>query len=190
MSGYFKAENDGDYKFKLLSHLPSSITIGGVAATSNYASIGTTVATTIESNRTWSLNKNDLLEFEINSYDTVSTGSTQYREFKLYWNNVTGIDGYEIVAKENLIRPSLLKNILLSNSKYYGIGADGKVYNFDADFYATKLRNVYVRFQDEAGNLHGIVLPNKTEPAEVLTDKITQDLNVVDSTYTFLNFVA
>lgn len=183
LTGYFKAENTGDYKFKLLSHLPSLITIGGVAVTSSYSSIGSTISTTIESNRTWSLNKNDLLEFEIDSYDTVSTGSTQYREFKLYWNNVTGIDGYQVIPKENLIRPSLIKNILLFNSKYYGIGADGKIYDFDADFYETKLRNVYVRFQDEAGNLHGIILPNKTEAAEILTDKITQDLNVVDSTY-------
>ena len=50
------------------------------------------------------------------------------------------------------------------------------MYLFDPSFYETKVRRVYARFKDEAGNIHGIVLPGKTAPYPVLQDKITQDL--------------
>jgi hypothetical protein len=35
---------------------------------------------------------------------------------------------------------------------------------------------VYARFRDEAGNIHGIILPGKTNAYPVIKDKITQDL--------------
>lgn len=183
LQGYFKALEDGEYKFKLVSNLPSKLTIGGIGITSNYHLISSLVPLTLETPRTWKMNANELLSFQIDSFDLASTGATQYRVFELYHNNIAGINGYQIVEQENITRPSFVKNIIHSNSKYYGIGADGKVYEFDADFYATKLRNVYVRFKDKAGNLHGIVLPGKDEAAEILTDKITIDLNTVDTAY-------
>jgi diaminopimelate epimerase len=57
-----------------------------------------------------------------------------------------------------------------------GIGSDGLVYSFDPSYYATKVRTIYARVRDSAGNIHGLAISGKTEVDEFLSDKIVQDL--------------
>jgi hypothetical protein len=125
------------------------------------------------------MSKNDLLQFKIESFVSATTTPSM----KLYWQNVVDIDGFQIIPSTQLYRKSQIKSILPISSSYYGIGADGKVYGFNASLYATKKREVYVRLKDEAGNIHGLVLSGKTTSVDPLYDKITQDLNTIDNTY-------
>ena len=93
------------------------------------------------------------------------------------------IHGYEIIPVTSLKRSSKIKSILELNEAYYGVGSDGLVYSFDPSYYATKVRTIYARVKDSAGNIHGLALSGKAEVDEVLSDKIVQDLNTVEGTY-------
>ena len=179
VEGYIKADADGEYRFRLVSNMGTKLSVGGIAITSNYSSIGITTDQTLQTTRTFTMSKNDLLQFKIESF--VSTSTTP--SMKLYWQNVVDIDGFQIIPSTQLYRKSQIKSILPISSSYYGIGADGKVYGFNASLYATKKREVYVRLKDEAGNIHGLVLSGKTTSVDPLYDKITQDLNTIDNTY-------
>lgn len=179
LNGFFKAKEDGTYKFKLISNMGSKLTLSGVAATSNYTTTNLTSNATLETSQTYSLNKNELLEFKLESFASQNQTPSLY----LYWNNTSGINGYEIIPNEYFVRPSKVKSILKLNSAFYGIGSDGKVYSFDADYLASKIKNVYARFKDDVGNIHGILVSGKTTAEPVLYDKITQDLNTIDNAY-------
>lgn len=179
LTGFLKAPENGSYKFKLVSNMGSKLTISGVAATSNYTTTNITTNQTLISPQTYDLDKNDLLEFKLESFASQNITPSLY----LYWNNTQGIDGYEIISNEQFVRPSKVKSVLKLGNNYYGIGRDGKIYSFDVDYLATKTKNVYARFKDEVGNIHEILVAGKTEAEPALYDKITQDLNTIDNTY-------
>ena len=179
ITGKIKAKKAGDYKFKTISNMASEMTLGGLASTSNYSSIGITTNQTIEISRTFSLAADETIDFSLKSF--VSTGTTA--SMNVYWNNTSEIEGYEIIPSDYLIRSESVKAILPIGSSYYGVGKDGKVYDFDPSYYASRTRNVYVRFEDEAGNIQGLAATGQTIVYDLLTDKITQDLSTVDNAY-------
>ena len=179
LDGFVKAKEDGNYKFKLISNMGSNLYIAGISVTSNYSSIGITVENTFESPQTYSLNKDDLLQIKLENFISNNTTPT----LKLYWQNVSGIDGYEIIPNQYFNRASKITNILGLNSSYYGVGIDGRVYLFDVENYKTKIKNVYVRYKDEIGNIQGVVLSGNNKLYDVLSDKISLDLNTVENSY-------
>lgn len=179
IEGYVKADVDGEYRFRIVSNMGTKLSVGGIAITSNYSSIGITTDQTLQTTRTFTLAKNDIIQLKVESF--VSNSVTP--SMKLYWQNVVDIDGFQVIPKTQLYRKSQIKSILPISSSYYGVGADGKVYSFNASLYATKKREVYVRLKDEAGNIHGLVLSGKTSSTDPLYDKIVQDLNTIDNTY-------
>ena len=179
ISGKIKAKNSGDYKFKVVSNMASELSVGGLAVTSNYSSIGVTSDQTLQISRTFTLAADQTIDFTLKSF--VSTGTTA--SMNLYWNNTTDIEGYEIIPSTYLIRPEVVKAILPLSSNYYGVGSDGTVYDFEPSYYATRTRNVYVRFEDEAGNIHGLAATGQTIIYDIPSDKIVQDLNTLDNAY-------
>lgn len=179
LDGFIKAKDDGSYKFKLTSNMGAKLTLGGIAATTTYSSIGITADTNLITPQTYALNKNDLLSLKIDGFISDGTNPSLY----LSWYNTSDIIGYEILPIEYLIRTNRIKSIEKLNNTYYGVGSDGRVYSFDVSFYETKTRYVYVRFKDEIGNIQGITLPGKSSSVSILSDKITQDLNTVDNAY-------
>lgn len=158
MSGKIKAKNTGDYKFKAITNMATELSVGGLATSSNYSSIGVTTNQTLQISRSFSLAADETIDFTLSSF--VSTGTTA--SMSLYWNNTTDIEGFEIIPLAYLMRPENVKAILPLSTSYYGVGSDGKVYDFDPVYYATRTRNVYVRFEDEAGNIHGIAATGQT----------------------------
>ena len=179
LDGFIKAETNGSYKFKITSNMGTKLTLGGIAATSNYASIGITSDVNLITPQTYNLSKNELLSFKLESFISTNTTPT----LSLYWYDTSDITGYETIPVDYLIRTNKIKSIEKLNGNYYGIGSDGKVYSFDVSFYETKMRYVYARFKDEVGNIQGITLPGKTSSANILSDKIQQDLNTIDNAY-------
>ena len=179
VSGFIKAKEDGNYKFKIISNMGNKFSFGGFAVTSSFGSTGINSDQTYITPQSYSLNSGDLLKFEYESFISQNTTPT----LQLYWNNISGIDGYEILPKSYFARSSVLKNILVLNNSYYGIGSDGKVYLFNVEFYDSKVRNVYVRYKDEAGNIQGNFIESRNKTYNILSDKILQDLNTVDNTY-------
>lgn len=179
LDGFIKAETDGSYKFKITSNMGTKLTLGGIAATSNYASIGITSDVNLITPQTYSLSKNELLSFKMESFISENTTPT----LNLYWYDTSDITGYELIPSDYLIRTNKIRSIEKLNSNYYGVGSDGKVYSFDVSFYETKMRYVYARFKDEVGNIQGITLSGRSSSANILSDKIQQDLNTIDNAY-------
>ena len=179
IAGKIKAKNAGDYKFKAITNMATELSVGGLASSSNYSSIGITTNQTLQISRTFSLAADETIDFTLSSF--VSTGTTA--SMNLYWNNTTDIEGFEIIPSTYLMRPENVKAILPLSTSYYGVGSDGKVYDFEPTYYATRTRNVYVRFEDEAGNIHGLAATGQTVIYNSPSDKIVQDLNTVDSAY-------
>ena len=179
LDGFVKAKEDGNYKFKLVTNMGAKLSLGGIAATSTYSSIGLTTDTNLITPQTYALNKNDLLNLKIDGFISQGTNPSLY----LYWYNTSDIIGYELLPNDYLLRTNKIKSIEKLNNNYYGIGSDGKVYSFDVSFYETKTRYVYARFKDEVGNIQGITLSGKSSSTSILSDKITQDLNTVDNAY-------
>ena len=62
------------------------------------------------------------------------------------------------------------------------MGSDGLVYSFDPTYYATKVKTIYARVKDSAGNIHGLAVSGKSEVDQILSDRIVQDLNTVEGT--------
>lgn len=172
LKGAIKANNDGVYSFKTVSNMGLNLILAGTSVTSNFGSTSLSTDQTLVSNRTFTLNENDLLDFEINAFVSYNTTPS----LKLFWNNSSLTNGFEIIPAEQFIRNNELKNIVSSNSSYFGIGADGGVYEFDPTVYESKIRNVFVRFKDEAGNIQGITVDSNGDTYEVITDKISQEL--------------
>lgn len=179
LEGFIKASADGSYKFKLISNMGSKLTLGGVASTSNFTNTSITSDLTLESPQTYSLAKNELLDFKLESFISSSTTPS----LNLYWKNTDTVIDYEVLPVSQMVRKSKIKSIFKLNNNYYGVGSDGRVYLFDASFYATKVRNVYARFRDEAGNIQGVVINARNKTYDIYTDKVTQDLNTVNETY-------
>lgn len=179
IEGYIKIKTAGDYKFKLTTNMGAKFTISSSAAESDFSTINKTSDADLITPSAISLNENDLVYVKIEAFISASTTPTIH----LYWNNLNDIYGYQIIPASYLKRSSKIKAILEINEVYYGVGSDGLVYEFDPTYYATKVRNVYARVKDSAGNIHGLVLSGKSEVDEILSDKIVQDLNTIEGTY-------
>ena len=172
IKGSVKASKDGVYSFKTVSNMGLNLLLAGTSVTSNFGSTTLSADQTLISNRTFTLNQNDLVDLEIEAFVSNSTTPS----LKLFWNNMSTTNGYEIIPNEQFVRSNEIKNIIYSNSLYYGVGSDGGVYEFDPTVYESKVRNVYVRFKDEAGNIQGISVDANGDTYEILTDKISQEL--------------
>lgn len=172
LKGAIKASRDGVYTFKTVSNMGLNLSLAGTSVTSNFGSTSITTDQTLISNRTFTLNQNDLLDIEIEAFVSKTTTPS----LKLFWNNTSTTNGYEIVPNEQFVRNNEIKNIVYSNSLYYGVGSDGGVYEFDPTVYESKVRNVYVRFRDQAGNIQGITVDANGDTYEILSDKISQEL--------------
>lgn len=179
IEGYIKIKNSGNYKFKLTTNMGAKFTINNSSPVSDFTTTNKTANADLITPSAYNLNENDLVYVKIEAFISASTTPSIY----LYWNNLDDIDGYEIIPITYLKRASKIKSILEIDENYYGVGADGLVYNFDPGYYATKVRNVYARVKDSVGNIHGLVLSGKSQVDEILSDKIVQDLNTVDGTY-------
>lgn len=179
IEGYIRIKTAGDYKFKLSTNMGAKFTISTAAAESDFDTTNKTSDADLITPSAFTLSEDDLVYVKIEAFISASTTPTIY----LYWNNLNEIQGYEIIPITYLKRSSKIKSILEINENYYGIGSDGLVYEFDPTYYATKVRNVYARIKDSAGNIHGLALAGKTDIDEILTDKIVQDLNTVEGTY-------
>lgn len=172
IKGAIKADNDGVFSFKTISNMGLDLKFAGTSVTSNFGSTSIGSDQTLISNRTFTLSKNELLDIEIEAFVSASTTPS----LKLFWNNLSTTDGYEIISNNQFLRNNEINNILYSNSAYYGTGSDGGIYEFDPEVYESKLRNVYVRFKDEAGNIQGISVDANGDTFELITDKISQEL--------------
>ncbi len=179
IEGYIKIKTAGDYKFKLSTNMGAKFTISTAAAESDFDTTNKTSDADLITPSAFTLSEDDLVYVKIEAFISASTTPTIH----LYWNNLNEIQGYEIIPITYLKRSSKIKSILEINENYYGVGSDGLVYEFDPTYYATKVRNVYARIKDSAGNIHGLALAGKTDVDEILTDKIVQDLNTVEGTY-------
>jgi len=179
IEGYIKIKTAGDYKFKLSTNMGAKFTISTAAAESDFDTTNKTSDADLITPSAFTLSEDDLVYVKIEAFISASTTPTIH----LYWNNLNEIQGYQIIPITYLKRSSKIKSILEINENYYGVGSDGLVYEFDPTYYATKVRNVYARIKDSAGNIHGLALAGKTDIDEILTDKIVQDLNTVEGTY-------
>lgn len=179
IEGYIKINTTGDYKFKLVTNMGAKFTINTSTPESDFTTINKSSDESLITPSAYSLAENDLVYIKIEAFVSASTTPSIH----LYFNNLNDIHGYEIVPITSLKRSSKIKSILEINEVYYGIGSDGLVYSFDPSYYATKVRNIYARVKDSAGNIHGLAISGKTEIDEVLSDKIVQDLNTVEGTY-------
>lgn len=171
ITGYIKAEFAGTYAFQVETGLPIKLYLNDTLVVDEF-----TESATIEyfdASETFTVAADELIKFKaIVSYSSLLA---DYR-FKLYWNYLDGEDGYEVVPSSQYLRANEIKSVWNYLTMFAGVGIDGNVYEFDPSFYETKVRNVYARFKDQAGNIHGIVLPGKTNAYPVIKDKITQDL--------------
>lgn len=177
--GYLLAPSDATYSFKIETTMGVKLYIDDVINIDEYADSPT--EQTYTSSTTIAVVENQKIKFKLVGFtnETLSVTDT----LKIYWNNTSGSDGYEIIPNSTFYRNNVVQNILQLGNLFYGTGSDGKLYEFEPEYYTTKTRNVYVRFVDAAGNSQGIILPSKTTPYAVLSDKITQDLNTIDNTY-------
>jgi hypothetical protein len=179
VEGYIKIKTDGDYKFKLTTNMGAKFYISTSAVVSDFSTINKNSETNLITPSSYVLKENDLVYVKIEAFVSASTTPTIH----LYWNNLNDIYGYEIIPAAYLKKSSKVKSILEIDEAYYGVGSDGVVYTFDPTYYATKVKNVYARIKDSAGNIHGLALSGKSEVDEILSDKIVQDLNTVEGTY-------
>ena len=179
IEGFIKIKTSGDYKFKLTTNMGAKFYISTSAAESDFTTTNKTSDASLITPSSYTLEADDLVYIKIEAFVSASTTPTIH----LYWNNLNDIDGYQIIPAAYLKKSSKIKSILEINEAYYGVGSDGVVYSFDPAYYATKVRNVYARIKDSAGNIHGLALSGKSEVDEVLSDKIVQDLNTVEGTY-------
>ena len=179
IEGYIKIKNSGDYKFKLVTNMGAKFTISNSSPESDFTKINKSSDESLITPSAYSLVENDLVYVKIEAFISASTTPSIY----LYYNNLNDIHGYEIIPVTSLKRSSKIKSILELNEAYYGVGSDGLVYSFDPSYYATKVRTIYARVKDSAGNIHGLALSGKAEVDEVLSDKIVQDLNTIEGTY-------
>lgn len=173
LQGAIKAASDAVYSFKTISNMGLTLTLGGTAVTSSFGSTNILSDQVLVSNRTFSVAENDLIDFQLDAF----VSNTTTPSLKLLWNDTTSTKGFEVIPASQFVRTNIIKNILQSGSSYYGVGSDGAVYEFDITPYESKVRNVYVRFKDEAGNIHGISVDSNGDTYEILTDKISQELN-------------
>ena len=172
LQGAIKAEKDAVYSFKTISNMGLTLSLGGTAVTSSFGSTAISSDQSLVSNRTFTVAENDLIDFDLDAFVSKSTTPS----LKLLWNDTTDTKGYQVVPASQFVRSNVIKNILQSSSSYYGVGSDGAVYSFDPLPYESKVRNVYVRFKDEAGNIHGISVDSSGNTYDILTDKISQEL--------------
>jgi len=179
IEGYIKIKTSGDYKFKLVTNMGAKFTISTSTPVSDFTTINKTSDTNLITPSAYSLSANDLVYVKIEAFISASTTPSIH----LYWNNLNDINGYEIVPFISLKRSSKIKSILEIDEVYYGVGSDGLVYSFDPSYYATKVRTIYARVKDSAGNIHGLAVSGKPDVDEILSDKIVQDLNTVEGTY-------
>ena len=171
ITGYIKAEFAGSYAFQVETGLPIKLYLNDNLVIDQFTESATVEY--FDATETFTVAADELIRFKaVVSYSTLLA---DYR-FKLYWNYLDGEDGYQIVPSSQYYRANEIKSVWNNLTSFVGIGIDGNVYEFDPSFYETKVRNVYARFRDEAGNIHGIVLPGKTNAYPVIKDKITQDL--------------
>jgi hypothetical protein len=154
LQGAIKAEKDAVYSFKTISNMGLTLNLSGTAVTSSFGSTVISSDQSLVSNRTFTVAENDLIDFDLDAFVSNSTTPS----LKLLWNDTTGTLGYQVVPASQFVRSNAIKNILQSSTSYYGVGSDGAVYSFDPVPYESKVRNVYVRFKDEAGNIHGITV--------------------------------
>jgi len=170
IEGFIKAESSTTYAFRLITDLPVKVYMNDELVMDYFTVI--TSEQTYNATQTFTVTEGDYIKFKI--FGSYSTSTT--RSLKLYWNDINGTDGYVIVPSTQFIRSNRVKGVWNNLSTFAGAGSDGNVYLFDPSFYQTKIRRVYVRLKDVAGNIHGIVLPGKTAAYPVLSDKINQDL--------------
>ena len=177
--GYLLAPEDATYSFKIETTMGVKLYIDDVLNIDEY--VDSPTEQTYTSSTTLAVAQNQKIKFKLVGFtnETLSVTDT----LKVYWNNTSGSAGYEIIPSSAFYRTNVVQNILQLGALFYGAGSDGKLYEFEPEYYTTKTRNVYVRFIDAAGNSQGIVLPSRTTPYALLSDKITQDLNTIDNTY-------
>ena len=175
LNGYIKAEYSGTYAFRLTTGLGVQVYINDDLVIDKFNAI--TSAQTYDASKTFTVTAGEYIKIQVFGANAATT--IDY-SFKLYWNYTNGEDGYEIIPASQFYRSNQVRAVWNSLLNFAGVGSDGNVYTFDPSFYETKVRRVYARFKDEAGNIHGIVLPGKTAPYPVIQDKITQDLKTVN----------
>lgn len=173
--GYIKAEYSGTYAFRLTTGLGVQVYINDDLVIDEFNELAS--AQTYDASKTFTVTAGEYIKLKIFG---ASGATTVDYSFKLYWNYTDGEDGYEIIPATQFYRSNEVRAVWNSLLDFAGVGSDGNVYLFDPSFYETKIRRVYARFKDEAGNIHGIVLPGKTAPYPVIQDKITQDLKTVN----------
>ena len=170
INGAIRAETTTLYSFRIQTNMGVKMYVNDILVIDEYTE--QTSNQIYDSSQTFSVSDGEFLKIKILTFVSDSTTPS----FKLYWNDINLPEDYTIVPSTQFYRSNVVKSVHNDLIDFAGCGSDGNVYSFDPSFYETKIRRVYARFKDEAGNIHGVVLPGKTAPYPVISDKITQDL--------------
>jgi hypothetical protein len=170
LEGAIKAEASTTYSFRLETNMGIKMYLNDSLVVNEYTE--QTSDQIYDASQTFTVRDGEFIKIKIKAFVSDSTTPS----LRLLWNDENLPEDYTIIPSSQYFRSNKVKSVHNFLTDFVGCGSDGNVYTFDPSFYETKIRRVYVRFKDEAGNIHGIVLPGKTAPYPVIQDKITQDL--------------